>query len=175
MPRLVMALVVVVALAGCGGPANRAPAAKASASSVLAATVTVAGTATTFQGGDDHLTIRVVNLGRRIDRFAVEAPAWLDEHSFAMGSTRLCDQDASARLIECGAIPAGATAGFTLRSIPSSPGDFEFTFRPYSIEAAGAVPIPDAAGADQVLVYRETVTPVGRQVPGYYPTPSATP
>lgn len=138
----------------------------------LAATVTVSGTAATFQGGDDHLTIYVANHGRRIDRFAVSAGSWLAEHSFAMGTTRLCDQDSSQQYIQCGPIAPGASIGYTLRSIPSSVGDFRFTFRPFAMEGSTLVPIPDASGAEQVLIYTEQVAPLSNQIPGYRPEPT---
>ncbi len=138
----------------------------------LSATVTVSGTATTFQGGDDHLTIYVVNHGRPIDRFVVSAAPWLAEHSFAMGSTRLCDQDPTQQYVQCGPIAAGASVGYTLRSIPNAVGDFTFTFRPFALEGSRLVPIPDASGGEQVLTYKEQVTPLNNQVPGYRPDPT---
>jgi hypothetical protein len=182
MNRAALAALSVVAVA-CGVPNPAAlpakPAARAAASPAnspdprpLAATVTVRGTAATFQGGDDHLTIYVVNHGRRIDRFALAAGSWLAEHSFAMGTTRRCDQDATQQYIQCGPIAAGASAGYTLRSIPSAVGDFRFQFRPFAMEGSTLVPIPDGSGAEQVLVYKEQVTPLSNQVPGYRPEPT---
>ncbi len=179
----VLAVLSTVAVS-CGPLAPSTAAAKSPATKVaspapaspdtqlLAARVTVSGTATTFQGGDDHLTIYVVNRGRRIDRFVLSAGPWLAEHSFAMGTTPLCDQDATQQYIQCGPVATGASVGYTLRSIPSAVGDFTFTFRPFAMERSTLVPIPDGPGAEQVLIYREQVTPLSNQVPGYRPDPS---
>ena len=180
--RRALVLVPVLLLA-CGGSAAAPPAASPSAGvsaspapvasgGPLSATVTVSGTAATFQGGDDHMVVRVENHGRRIERFVVSAAGWLEEHSFAMGSTRLCDQDATERYIECGPIPAGATVGYTLRSYPNAIGDFEFEFRPYERAGTTLVPIPGPGGTEQVLTLREKVTAVTDQLPGYRPDPT---
>jgi hypothetical protein len=177
-----LSLSLIVAACGAGAPYAKPvnPVASTIASTNLpavgqssfAATVTVTGTAATFQGGDDHLTIYVVNRGRPIDRFVMAAGPWLAEHSFAMGSTRLCDQDPTQEYIQCGPIAAGASVGYTLRSIPNAVGDFTFTFRPFALEGSTLVPISDGSGVEQVLTYREQVTPLNNQIPGYRPDPT---
>jgi hypothetical protein len=175
------ALAALVVVGACGGTPARvasmpsSPPPPAVDSRPLAATVTVNGSASIFQGGDDHIVVYVVNRGRRIERFALSAGPWLAEHSFAMGSTRLCDQDPSAQYVVCGPIAAGDSAGYTLRTIPSYVGDFEFTFEPFDLVDGQMLPIPDPSGAPQVLRLHEQVVPVTNQIPGYHPespTPS---
>ena len=188
LPALVALTALFALVAACGAPgrepASSAPSPAAAAPAAtstspdprpLAATVTVTGSRSIFQGGDDHIVVYVVNRGRRIDRFALSAGPWLEEHSFAMGSTRLCDQDSTEQYILCGPIEPGQSIGYTIRSIPSSIGEFEFSFRPYEESGGRWVPIPDPAGGEQVLTLRESVGPQTNQVRGYYGTPPPSP
>lgn len=165
-------LCAVTLLAGCGRPSDPAAEAPPSAAPVvdatnLAADVYASGSLHTFAGGDDHLSLGIVNRGRDVAELAVDAGPWLDEHTIAMGTSPVCDVDAAARLITCGPVPSGQHLSVQIRALPIDPGHFQYRVRFFSRESGRLLPILDASGRQRVITVDEFVDNAGRQVPGY--------
>lgn len=131
-----------------------------------------------FQGGDDHVSIGVTNRGRDILHFVIRSPLWVEQHGLAMGSSRQCMPDLAAGLIDCGPVYAGQDVNFQLRAMPSDVGRWEYRAEFLDRAPDGTlIPIgmPNAPAVPVVVLLHEEVTPVGLQIPGYRPEPTASP
>lgn len=177
-------------LVACGGTAVAPPAAAPAATPVPAATrdpardslplvadVSLGASAHTWQGADDHVTLSITNRGRDILDLVVQAPAWIDEHGLAMGSTRSCTPNLDTGEIDCGPVYAGQSQAVILRAYPANVGTFTYQLRVFDRQPSGLAPIAGADGRPIAFEFQEVVDPLTNQIPGgrYTPTPQASP
>lgn len=141
----------------------------------LTADVFARGSLHSFAGGDDHVTLGITNRGRDVSEVVIDAGAWLQEHSIAMGTSAACNVESNPDLITCGPVFAGEQRTYSIKAFPLTAGTFHYKLRFFSRENGRLVPIVDAAGVQVVISLDEEVDPQGRQVQGYVPEPSPTP
>ena len=121
------------------------------------------------------MTFGISNNGRDVQQLAIDPGAWLQDHTIAMGTSPACDVETSPDLIVCGPVYSGEQRSYSIKAFPVAEGTFRYEMRFFSREQGRLMPIVDASGVQQVIGVDEVVDPQSRQVPGYVPTPSATP
>jgi hypothetical protein len=145
--RLAGLIALVLLLSGCADPPH------------FTATVETSATASTAVGGKAQLLVKVTNTGPAIPQLGLvfrSADKWYDHHTVSdLGG---CTVDPGAAALQCGDLPAGASASFLIVGVAKDAGTFHYELVLRELVQPFDYVNDHPDGAD-VQAWDETITP----------------